>query len=87
MKDTCEIQGQEPQQFDREAYYREMFNNMLDTITHLLKPVPTVCLVRELERREGVTPVQVLPYKPYELRTNGKVITDSGPATILIVID
>lgn len=80
-------ESQEPQEFGREAYVREMFDNMLNTITHLLQPVPTVCLVRELEKREGVQPIQVNPYEPFKITGKDFVIPDTGPATILIITD
>lgn len=54
-----------------------------------LKGIPTYQLVEELTTREGVpTVVQVEPHIEYELYSDKELeVTDTGPATIIVVID
>ncbi len=58
-----------------------------------LKSVSTAKLFEELRKREGVKEIVVQPYVNYELYVKedgddeSTIVCDSGPASILIVID
>ena len=52
-----------------------------------LKSFSTKKLVDELKTREGVNNFNIAPYARYQIINEGTLTDDTGPATLLIVID
>ena len=48
---------------------------------------PTHVPVKELEKREGVRLMRIVPHESYAIAAKPQIPNDTGPAIVLIVID
>ena len=52
-----------------------------------LSKVSTAALVEELKNREAVETYTAEPYQPYQITVGETLLSDTGPAVILRIID